>query len=59
MNLSKYKWWRTLLHRVVAKKQSKNELTHPVCSHPLILLVGTISTRFLFIKLQETKTYLK
>ena len=35
MNLSKYKWWRTLLHRVVAKKQSKNELTHPVCSHPL------------------------
>ena len=31
MNLSKYKRWRTLLHRVIAKQQSKREQTHPVC----------------------------
>ena len=30
MNLSKYKWWRALLHRVIAK-QSKIEQAHPVC----------------------------
>ena len=31
MNLSKYKWWRTLLHRVIAKERSKREQTHRVC----------------------------
>ena len=31
MNLSKYKRWRALLHRVIAKQQSKREQTHPVC----------------------------
>ena len=31
MNLSKYKRWRTLLHRVIAKQRSKREQTHPVC----------------------------
>ena len=31
MNLSEYKRWRTLLHRVIAKRQSKIEQTHPVC----------------------------
>ena len=31
MNLSNYKWWRTLLHRVIAKQLSKGEQTHPVC----------------------------
>ena len=30
MNLSKYKWWRALLQRVIAKQQSKREQTHPV-----------------------------
>ena len=32
MNLSKYKRWRVLLLRVIAK-QSKREQTHPVCLH--------------------------
>ena len=32
INLSKYKRWRVLLHRVIAKQQSKREQTHPVCS---------------------------
>ena len=30
MNLSKYKRWRALLHRVIAKQQGKVEQTHPV-----------------------------
>ena len=30
MNLSKYKLWRALLQRVIAKQQSKREQTHPV-----------------------------
>ena len=33
MNLSKYKKWRALLHRVIAKQQAKGEQTHPVCLH--------------------------
>ena len=33
MNLSKYKRLRALLHRVIAKQQSKIEQTHPVCLH--------------------------
>ena len=33
MNLSKYKRWRALLHRVIAKQQSKREQTHPACFH--------------------------
>ena len=33
MNLSKYKRWKTLLHRVIAKQQVKREQTHPVCLH--------------------------
>ena len=33
MNLSKYKRWRTLLRRVIAKQESKRKLTHPVCLH--------------------------
>ena len=32
MNLSKYKRWRALLHRVLAEQQSKREQTHSVCS---------------------------
>ena len=35
MNLSKYKRWRALLHRVIAKQQSNREQTHPVCSHEM------------------------
>ena len=31
MNLSKYERWRAILHRVIAKQQSKREQTHPVC----------------------------
>ena len=31
MNLSKYKWWRALLHRMIVKQQSKREQAHPVC----------------------------
>ena len=31
MNLSKYKRWRALLHKVIAKQQGKIEQTHPVC----------------------------
>ena len=31
MNLSKCKRWRALLHRVIAKQQTKREQTHPVC----------------------------
>ena len=31
MNLSEYKRWRRLLHRVIAKQQLKREQTHPVC----------------------------
>ena len=34
MNLSKYKWWRALLHRVIAK-QWKTEQAHPVCLQKL------------------------
>ena len=33
MNLSKYKRWRALLHRVIAKQQAKREQTHLVCLH--------------------------
>ena len=33
MNLSQYKTWRTLLHRVITKQQLKREQTHPVCLH--------------------------
>ena len=33
MNLSQYKKWRVLLHRVIAKEQAKREQTHPVCLH--------------------------
>ena len=33
MNLSKYKRWRALLHRAIAKQQAKREQTHPVCLH--------------------------
>ena len=29
MNLSKYKIWRVLLHRVIAKQQAKREQSHP------------------------------
>ena len=36
MNLSKYKRWRVLLHRVIAKQQAKKEQSHPVCSHAVI-----------------------
>ena len=35
MKLSKYKWRRALLHRVIAKQQSKREQTHPVCLQEL------------------------
>ena len=31
MNLSKYKRWRALLHRVIVKQQAKREQTYPVC----------------------------
>ena len=30
MNLSKYKRWRVLSHRVIVKQQAKREQTHPV-----------------------------
>ena len=33
MKLSKYKRWRALLPRVIAKQQVKKEQTHPVCLH--------------------------
>ena len=33
MNLSKYKRWRAILLRVIAKQQSKGEQTHLVCLH--------------------------
>ena len=33
MNLSKHKRWRALLHRVIAKQQTKKEQTHLVCLH--------------------------
>ena len=33
MNLSKYRRWRALLHRVTAKQQSKREQTHSACLH--------------------------
>ena len=32
MNLSKFKRWTALLHRVIVKKQNR-EQTHPVCLH--------------------------
>ena len=31
MNLPKYKGWKMLLYRVIAKQQSIREETHPVC----------------------------
>ena len=33
MNLSKYKRWRALLHRLTVKQQAKREQSHPVCLH--------------------------
>ena len=33
MNLSKYKRWKALLHKVLAKQQAKREQTYPVCLH--------------------------
>ena len=35
MNMSKYRRWRALLHRVIAEQQSNREQTHPVCSHKM------------------------
>ena len=32
MNMSKYKRWRVLSHRVIAEQQSSREQTHPMCS---------------------------
>ena len=32
---SKYKEWRTLLHRVIAKQKTKREQTHPECLHAM------------------------
>ena len=31
MNLSKYKRWRALLPKVIAKQQAKRDQTHPMC----------------------------
>ena len=33
MNLSRYKRWIALLHRVIAKQQVKRKQSHPVCLH--------------------------
>ena len=33
MKLSKYKRWKALLHRVIAKQQAKREETYHVCLH--------------------------
>ena len=33
MNLSKYRTWRALLHRVIPKQQEKIEQTYPVFPH--------------------------
>ena len=33
MILPKYKRWRMILHRMIAKQQLKREQTHPVCLH--------------------------
>ena len=35
MNLSNYKRWEVLLHRVIAKQQAKREQTYPACLHAL------------------------
>ena len=31
MSLAKYKWWRALLNRLIAKQQSKREQAHSMC----------------------------
>ena len=33
MNLSRYKRWIALLHRVIAKQQVKRKQSHAVCLH--------------------------
>ena len=33
MHLCKYKRWRVLLHKMIAKEQAKREHTHPVYLH--------------------------
>ena len=47
MNLSQYKKWRVLLHRVIAKEQAKREQTHPVCLHAVEKFekVGNVNTQ--------------
>ena len=35
MNLFKYKRWRVLLHRMIAKQQAKREQSHHMCLHAL------------------------
>ena len=50
MNLSQYKKWRVLLHRVIAKEQAKREQTHPVCLHAVEKFekVGNANTQWLW-----------
>ena len=31
MSLSKYKWWKALLNRVIVNQQSRREQAHTVC----------------------------
>ena len=35
INLLKYKRWRALLNRVIAKQQTKIKQIHPVCLHAM------------------------
>ena len=35
INLLKYKRWRALLNRVIAKQQTKIKQSHPVCLHAM------------------------
>ena len=41
MNLSKYKKWRVLLHRVIAKQQPKREQTQSVEKYEKVENVNT------------------
>ena len=37
-------WWRVLLHRVIAKQQSKREKTNPVCLKAVGIVCIGVST---------------
>ena len=52
MNLSKFKRWTALLHRVIVKKQNR-EQTHPVCLHAVEKYEKVVGIFFFLVYLES------